>query len=485
MEDLPTQAGGRVKPLYVLADETIKFITGKSQIQNLSAVEAFCLLSVQSMGLKNDLDIPIRIDHSKVKEILNISQEESSLPAQKLMEQKDLLRSEYMQQKQNDAYKKELNKVLTRLSYYEQTLNGSLWSSPSINQNEVHWLSLPEFLTQDKVQSTALQGKEAFLQVFKTAKKNYIELKGDSYLLELTYSKLKLFSWAMISVLLALIFLTLKKSSTVGLFFTASTLTIELIAMVMRIFISGRAPITNMYETVMFSGFGALSLAIIIYSYKKDKVFLFGGLSYNLLCLLMMKFANNMLDPSIQNLVPVLRDNFWLSTHVTTIILSYAALALSWMLANIVLIKSLRKKLEAKDRRYYTSLIYSCLKYGVALLSAGIILGGVWADYSWGRFWGWDPKETWSLIVLLFYMAILHGKYSKWVTDRNFIPLVAAAFLSVMMAWFGVNYILATGLHSYGFSEGGAIFLASFFTIQISVLLLYYAREKIKADHNS
>ena len=116
--------------------------------------------------------------------------------------------------------------------------------------------------------------------------------------------------------------------------------------------------------------------------------------------------------------------------------------------------------------------MYSCLKYGVTLLAGGIILGGVWADYSWGRFWGWDPKETWSLIVLCIYMVILHGRYTSWIDNRKFVPFTAFAFLSVMMAWFGVNYILASGLHSYGFSEGGAIFLGAFFTIQVLILLV-------------
>jgi ABC-type transport system involved in cytochrome c biogenesis permease subunit len=108
----------------------------------------------------------------------------------------------------------------------------------------------------------------------------------------------------------------------------------------------------------------------------------------------------------------------------------------------------------------------------VVLLSTGVILGGVWADYSWGRFWGWDPKETWSLIVLLIYMAILHGRYTSWIREQRFVPMVAAAFMSVMMAWFGVNYILASGLHSYGFSEGGAVFLGSFFLIQIILVII-------------
>ncbi|MEX1098851.1 MAG: cytochrome c biogenesis protein CcsA, partial [Bacteriovoracaceae bacterium] len=257
-----------------------------------------------------------------------------------------------------------------------------------------------------------------------------------------------------------------------GVFFAVSALAIETIGMTMRVLISGRAPITNMYETVMFSGFGALLIALIVMIFKRDKIFLLAGFGYNVLCLFMMKFANNMLDPSISPLVPVLRDNFWLSTHVTTIILSYAALALSWILANMILFKNKFGTLSKKDYRYYEQLIGTAVKVGVVLLAAGIILGGIWADYSWGRFWGWDPKETWSLIVLLFYMAVLHARQTTWVNTHRFVVLVAGGFMTVMMAWFGVNYILATGLHSYGFSEGGAIFLGTFFLVQTVVLII-------------
>ena len=145
-------------------------------------------------------------------------------------------------------------------------------------------------------------------------------------------------------------------------------------------------------------------------------------------------------------------------------------LALSWVMANIVLVKSRFSTIDNKEINHYSDIMYSCLKYGVSYLAGGIILGGVWADYSWGRFWGWDPKETWSLIVLCIYMIILHGRYTNWITNKRFVPFTAVAFLSVMMAWFGVNYILASGLHSYGFSEGGAIFLGIFFSAQLILL---------------
>ncbi len=246
----------------------------------------------------------------------------------------------------------------------------------------------------------------------------------------------------------------------------------QIILIAFRVYISGRAPITNMYETVLSSGTGGLILSIILAKIHKQKTYYFLGLIYNFCSLLMLSYANGMLSGKISPLVPVLRDNFWLSTHVTTVILSYGALALSWVLANIALVKKRFKKLTSEDEKHFGEIIYSILKWGTTMLAAGIILGGVWADYSWGRFWGWDPKETWSLIVLCIYMAILHGRYTAWITNKNFFVITALSFLSVMMAWFGVNYVLATGLHSYGFREGGIIFLASFFVIQVGIVLI-------------
>jgi ABC-type transport system involved in cytochrome c biogenesis permease subunit len=100
--------------------------------------------------------------------------------------------------------------------------------------------------------------------------------------------------------------------------------------------------------------------------------------------------------------------------------------------------------------------IYRTMQVGVLLIAAGTILGGVWADYSWGRFWGWDPKEVWALITLLVYLIPLHGRFAGWVTTFGLVMASVVCFLSVLMAWYGVNFVLGVGLHSYGFVEGGS-----------------------------
>ena len=472
LETYPTQAAGREKPLYVLADDSIKFMTGESKVDGLSATVAFCKLSLKAFGMPLELPINIKVDHVEVRKLLGLNDNQTSIPVEELQGKIGIIETKLAELKENDSFKKELNKVNSRLGTYNAIINARAWSVPLKKDGKIEFVSLADFLTQSRVESAQGKGKNPVEYLFSEAKADYLAVNGDHYLLELKYFKWNLFVWALLVSLLAIISFVVTKNRIPGAVLTAVSILLQITAMTLRVLISGRAPITNMYETVMFSCFGALLISTIIYFYRKEIVFVLAGLACNILGLMMMKFAHGMLDEGISPLVPVLRDNFWLSTHVSTIILSYAALALSWLIANSLLIRSRFSKVENAEYRYQVDLIYTCIKVGVVLLSAGVILGGVWADYSWGRFWGWDPKETWSLIVLLVYMAILHGKYTSWIPPHRFVALVAGAFMTVMMAWFGVNYILASGLHSYGFSEGGAIFLGSFFLIQIFIIAI-------------
>lgn len=472
LETFPVQAGGREKPLYVFANETIRFMTGSEKVGDYSATEAFCKLSLKAFGMPVELPVMIKVDHVDVRKVLGMQEDQTSIPVNELESKSDLITSELSQLKENNSFKKELTKVESRLNTYRAIVNARAWSVPVKVDNKIEFITIGEFLTESRVASAKDKGTNPVSYLFAESKADYLALKGDHYLLELKYYKWNLFNWALISTLLSIILFVAMKNKIPGTVFIVLTIGLQITAITLRVMISGRAPITNMYETVMFSGFGGLVISCFIYFMRKEIMFILAGLACNMLGLMMMKFANGMLDEGISPLVPVLRDNFWLSTHVSTIILSYAALALSWLLANALLIRGRFSTVSSSEYRYQVDLIYTCIKVGVVLLSAGVILGGVWADYSWGRFWGWDPKETWSLIVLLIYMAILHGKYTSWIPPKRFVTMVAGAFMSVMMAWFGVNYILASGLHSYGFSEGGAIFLGTFFLVQTLILII-------------
>ncbi len=481
---LAIQQNGRVKPLYVHASETIKYLTGQRKNQNYDPVTAYCLLSLTGLGLPHQLQLEARADHIDTQKLLELPGKKSTIPYPQLLKKVRQIRRQIARIKGETPQKKSLQKLLSQAGLYQDIVMAQNWLIPEATLDHVAWVPLRNFLTEGKVKEIQKENphQSPFLLLLKGANQRFEKTKGKLHLLEYQFVKAHLPSWALLLTLLSLAALTLFRQFTAALSLAGLTVVVQTAIITLRVIISGRAPITNMYETVLFSGFGALILSLFIGHFKREKVFVYLGLAYNACTLMMMNFATGMLNNSISPLVPVLRDNFWLSTHVTIIIMSYGALALSWILANTVLIRKRFWHLTSADESYYSSLTYTCLKYGTIMLGAGIILGGVWADYSWGRFWGWDPKETWSLIAFCLYIAILHGRYTNWIPPHRFMTLTAAAFLSIMMAWFGVNYILAAGLHSYGFSEGGALFLGSFFIIQISLLLITNLGKVTKAQ---
>ena len=462
---------GRVKPLYVHANELIKYISGKSKLNGYSATEAYCRLSLSQLFPSLDFKVTPLIEHVKIKEILDYDNNKNISAREIEEDYKSELLLAMRKETQGSSLQKSIQRLLSVLRTLKDIRAASNWVIPFTNGNVDDFEPINVLFSALSADQMATSSELIFKEL-SARNKSYTQ-KYDAkthHVLEHTYAKLRLPLIALILTSLAIVCFVLFKNFNFTLIFSGLTLTVQLIYIITRIIISGRAPITNMYETVLFSGFASLFFTMIIGHLKKEKMFVKIGLGHNLLSIFMINFSGGMLSASIGPLVPVLRDNFWLSTHVTSIIASYGALALSWVLANSLLIKNAINPINSKELRYQADIMYTCLKYGIVLLSAGIILGGVWADYSWGRFWGWDPKETWSLIVLCIYMIILHGRYTNWITERRFIPFTALAFLSVMMAWFGVNYILAAGLHSYGFSEGGAIFLGSFFAIQIAII---------------
>ncbi|MEK7392807.1 MAG: cytochrome c biogenesis protein CcsA [Fibrobacterota bacterium] len=233
----------------------------------------------------------------------------------------------------------------------------------------------------------------------------------------------------------------------------------------LRVFVSGRAPVTNMYETTLWVGFGAILFGLPIARLYRSRVILAAVAAAGWVVFLLADNLPTVLDPSIKPLVPVLRNNFWLTLHVLTVTISYAAFLVAMAIGNLGLAQVFRKD-STEFQKNLAHYAYRSMQLGVILLTSGIILGGVWADYSWGRFWGWDPKETWSLIAALGYLMVLHGRFSGWIRTFGTLMGSVLAFFGVVMAWYGVNFILASGLHSYGFSEGGAAAMGLFVALQ-------------------
>jgi cytochrome c-type biogenesis protein CcsB len=249
---------------------------------------------------------------------------------------------------------------------------------------------------------------------------------------------------------------------------------------VMRCLIAGRPPVTNMYESIIWVSFAVSFFGMIFFARYRTPVYLLAALPVTLVALLLVHQMPIAMPSSIDPLVPVLRDNFWLTIHVLTITLSYAAFALAMGFGHILLWRYALNPSAARADAPMHFWLYRVLQLGVLLLAAGTILGGVWANYSWGRFWGWDPKETWALIALLCYILTLHGRLAGWWTEFGLVVASVVCFLAVLMAWYGVNFVLGKGLHSYGFGIGGETYVATF--VLLDLLFVAFAIWRYRAS---
>jgi len=211
-----------------------------------------------------------------------------------------------------------------------------------------------------------------------------------------------------------------------------------------RTVISGRAPIANMFESMVFLAWGAVTFGLGFSFFHGVSYF---GTASSGVAIVMLLAAENCFDPFIAPLVPVLRS-YWLWAHVSVVMLGYAGLFLAITLAHMRLLLSFLGESWAEQIRTLDQYLHRSLQVGCACLGAGIVLGGIWADYSWGRYWGWDPKETWSLITFLCFLALLHGRLSGWLSGTGIAAGSVLGVFPLLMTYYGVNFLLV-GLHSY------------------------------------
>lgn len=218
--------------------------------------------------------------------------------------------------------------------------------------------------------------------------------------------------------------------------------------------IAGRIPAANMYESLLFLGWGVGLFALLALVVFRSRLLVLNAAAGAALTMALADLLP--LDPFIHPVPPVLSGTVWLAIHVPIIMSSYSVLALGVVLAHLQvgceIFAGGRRDLVAR----MSDLLYWYLHVGAILLVAGILSGSVWAASSWGRYWGWDPKEVWSLVAFLAYLAILHGRLDRLFGPFGMATLSIAAFWTIVMTYVGVNYILAAGLHSYGFGGTGA-----------------------------
>jgi cytochrome c-type biogenesis protein CcsB len=206
-----------------------------------------------------------------------------------------------------------------------------------------------------------------------------------------------------------------------------------------------QAPLSNFYESLVFFAWTLPALGVI--SFRRHLQGYLGALAAVLACLLLAYASFGGVDSRIKPLMPALQSN-WLLIHVVTAFLGYAGFALAFGAAILYLLQERRPRTSLPPLAQLDRLIYRATVLGFLLLTLGILTGAVWAETAWGRYWSWDPKETWSLITWLIYATLLHARLLKGWQGRRIAWLAVLGFIAVLFTYFGVSFLL-TGLHSY------------------------------------
>lgn len=218
--------------------------------------------------------------------------------------------------------------------------------------------------------------------------------------------------------------------------------------------VAGRIPASNMYESMLFLAWG-VGLFAVISLVLRNRILIFNSTAMSALAMVLVDRLP--MDPFIHPMQPVLSGTPWLAIHVPIIMVSYATLAIVTLFAHVVVAVEIFAPHRREMAHRWSQLAYWYIHVGSILLITGILTGSIWAASSWGRYWGWDPKEVWSLVAFLAYMAILHARFDKQIEDFGVAVGSIAAFWMILMTYLGVNYVLAAGLHSYGFGSSNLV----------------------------
>lgn len=514
---LPVQDSGRVKPFDTFAKETLELVHGRKDYkpsEDVPKIEARWVVLTWMLAPETWVSKPLfEVNHLKIKEKLNLDLNRKHFTGDEVFKAVGFanLMQELQDKRQTkekmDPYFQAIQRLENQFYVFREMAAGKLMHvMPVADQDK--WVAVADLPSElqsyfvELSKSVAVYlGSQASPQSSESEKKinagnldknvlKFEEMVGKSDPLkykvsektryEVLYNDLHPFRWAYIFYLISaliLLFIWIRKSEKGMQFawiFLGLGFLIHTLGFAFRIYLAERPPVTNMYETVIWSSWGAILFSIILEIVYKFRVLLLGGSLVGILCLVLADVSPAVLDPSLQPLEAVLRSNYWLIVHVMTISISYAAFLLAFGLGDLGLIYyCLDSKKYDEQLQKITTGVYRAIQIGVAFLTPGIILGGVWADYSWGRFWGWDPKETWALIVLLGYIVVLHARLVGWLKNFGMLASGVIAFSLVIMAWYGVNFVLGAGLHSYGFGAGGVEYVSVF--VGLHILFVIYA----------
>lgn len=477
-------------------------------------------------GVSVQFAIPVplfEITSSELKEELALDSQKNQFSYLEIMEKIEVLKVkikplEKKTEKELSEREKEWGKLAARYFTYPQPFRDNpMLILPSFSHAEAMWLSPWQVLAFEN-SVNLVKSEFKYLQMmavgYRSSNQSQFDegingfnsqvskrLKGKYNLLrpriELFYNQLDPFYRAKISyglaMLLSILSLVLWGSyisylRRAAFFFLSLGLVFNVVGIGLRMYINARPPITNLFETFIFVAAVVVSLSFFIERMSKRGIGLTAGsFSGFVLLLISGRFGSD--GDTIQVMQAVLDSNFWLATHVVAINLGYAGVVIAGVMGHFYLFEKLKKKPSTAELSNIIKATYGTLAFGFIFVFTGTILGGIWADQSWGRFWGWDPKENGALLIVLWCLILFHSRVGGIIKELFFAAGAIFGIVVVMWAWFGIN-LLGVGLHSYGFIDGIFSRLILYTFGQIALVLAMLAvivgrEEKAKQSLNA
>jgi ABC-type transport system involved in cytochrome c biogenesis permease subunit len=461
---LPVQDQGRIKPLDTVARTSRVMISGKEG-------------SAPSEWLLQLLFAPQTTMNQKM--ILNTYPDifpEKYLSINQLLPHLNSIYSQITNvPTEEDLYQESLVQLWKRIELYlrlTHTLHDDKQTPltpyfgitpPHDFDSDAHWKNIEEDKTGWKpfIQSwpNISEPVDQYLEEISSANPSLVR----SLKIELFFNTIAPFFISKIYYLIALIlftFLTLfDKKTWPATYFLIAAFCLHTLGIILRMVIEGRPPVTNLYSSALFVGWGAILCALMLskkYSSLQPVASLIGLLT------LSISYSLSLSGDTLEMMRAVLDSNFWLSLHVITITLGYSATFLAGFLSAYALLFS-------KEIKSTATLVYRIISLALLLSFIGTLLGGIWADQSWGRFWGWDPKENGALMIVLWNTVILHLRVGGYIKAVGILRLAVFGNVITSFSWFGVN-MLGVGLHSYGFIEQAFLWLIVFDVLNLLII---------------
>ena len=517
-------SGGRMKPLATLNREIVQKLSGKSSFMGMDANQ-IVLGMITRPDIWKDVKI-IKINTPKLKKFLGVAESEKYISFSEAFGEKN----EYLLTKESEkalltkpiergTYEKDIIKVDEKLNIIYSVFNGALlnifpkvYDEQSVDDN-FKWYSPLEAMQEFSGQNQAAIGSvvrglfNSTMDFDWNSANNYIDMialyqdkvgtdikpTASKVNAEIVFNKLDIFfNLTLAYVLLGFVMVVLAfvvifkpefkpaKTTKIILAILSILFAIQTFGMGYRWYLSGHAPWSDIYETLIYISWSAIFAGVIFF---RNSLLALGAATI-IAGIFMFTAHLTDVDPQITSLVPVLKS-YWLTIHVSILTASYGFFGLSAILGFLTLIMFIfRKNRPHLDDvvRHVSAINEISLIIGLACITIGNFLGGVWANESWGRYWGWDPKETWAYVSIVVYALVIHLRFVKSLNTPYVLATASLlAFSSIMMTYLGVNFYLS-GMHSYATGDPVPIPMWAYLTVAtaFAAIILAYKNRDLK-----